>query len=178
MASNDPVVLRQIQPIEELSLLIPPSYTIDDLYKTPTERAFSEPTPSADNAFTKALGASAVSSGFLLNAIPSARVLSLPDGTTITPDVNAGDLMYHKNTQAIGTLTVNKPFGNPQDGQKVVLKILSSAVQTFSWNPIYRGSTTLTLPSATTGGGDYDYIGFIFNEIDNAYDLLAVIKGV
>lgn len=174
---DTPVVLRQLQPITE-PIITSIDYTINDILATPVARASSEPVPSADNAFADAVGSETVGTGYIREgSIPSVRVISIPDGTTITPDTNVGDLFFHRNTQAIGTLTVAKPLGNPKDGQKFILKILSSAVQTFSWNAIYRGSATLALPSTTTGGSDYDYVGFVFNDIDNAWDLLAVVKG-
>lgn len=179
MSSTEPAILRQIHPIGEVTFFTQPFYTIDDLLKAPSGRALSEPAPSADNAFADALGSEAIGIGYMREgAVPSVRVVTLPEGTTITPDVNIADVFFHRNTQAIGTLTVAKPLGNPKDGQKFIFKILSSAVQTFSWNAIYRGSATLALPATTTGASDYDYIGFIFNSFDNSWDLLALIKGV
>lgn len=152
--------------------------TINDVIQPPTTRANNEPTPSADNAFSDAVGSDTVGTGAIREgAIPSVRVVSIPDATTITPDVNQADTFFHRNTQAAGTLTVAKPLGNPKEGQKFILKILSTNAQTFSWHSVFRGSASLSLPTATSGSGDYDYIGFVYNSVDSSWDLLAVIQG-
>jgi len=54
-------------------------------------------------------------------------------------------------------------------------------VMTYSWNAIFRGSTTSPLPTATTGTvasvPRTDYIGFIYNAADNKWDCIAVDMG-
>ncbi len=178
--TNELATLRQLQPIDELAFIqMPDPYSIDDLLKTPVSRALQERAPSADNAFSDAIGSEVVGTGYIREgAVPNVRVVTLPDGTTVTPDVNIADLFFHRNTQGAGTLTVNKPIGNPKDGQKFVMRILSTNAQTFSWNPIFRGSAILALPTATSGSSEYDYVGFVFNEPDFAWDLLALITGI
>ena len=67
------------------------------------------------------------------------------------------------NTQAAGTLTINAPSGTPVNGQKVLVAIQSTNVQTFSWNAIYVGSADLSLPTVSTGSSKFDYFGLIYN---------------
>jgi hypothetical protein len=81
------------------------------------------------------------------------------------------------NTQALGTLTVNAPTGTLADGQKIVLRLQSTNVQTFSWNAIFVGSTDLALPTASSGASKYDYIGFIYNSTATKWHLLAKTFG-
>jgi hypothetical protein len=61
------------------------------------------------------------------------------------------DIATQINTQAAGTLTINAPTGTISNGQKIMLRIKSTNVQTFSWNAIFAGSTDSALPTATSG---------------------------
>ena len=105
------------------------------------------------------------------------RVVSLADATSITPTAGTADQNIHVNTQAVGTLTVNAPSGTPVDSQILTLRIKSTNVQTYSWNAVYRGSTGLSLPVASTGGGKTDYYNFRYNLADTVYDFLAQTPG-
>lgn len=104
------------------------------------------------------------------------RVVSLADGTAITPTGDTADENIHTNTQVAGTLTVNAPSGTPVDGQKLILRIKSTNAQTYAWNAIYRGSTDIALPTASTAAKT-DYLGFIYNSADSKWDLVALVKG-
>ena len=105
------------------------------------------------------------------------RTVAVSDGTTITPDADTSDNVTQANTQGAGTLTIAAPSGTPVDGQKLVIRLKSTNVQTFSWNAIYRGSTDLALPTASSGASKTDYIGFIYNSADSKWDLLAKTFG-
>jgi hypothetical protein len=48
-------------------------------------------------------------------------------------------------------LTLNAPTGTPVNGQKLILRLRSTNVQTFSWNAAFAGSTDLALPVASSG---------------------------
>jgi len=67
------------------------------------------------------------------------------------------------NTQSTGTLTINAITGTIVNGQKIMFRLQSNYVQTFAWNAVFAGSNDLGLPTASTGGAKYDYIGFIYN---------------
>lgn len=112
-----------------------------------------------------------------LGATPSNRVVALADATSITPNANTTDIATHANTQAAGTLTVNAPTGTPTDTQKLILRISSTNVQTFSWNAAYAGSTDLSLPTATSGSGKYDYLGFMWNSTASKWQFISKVFG-
>lgn len=101
------------------------------------------------------------------------RVVTVADATSITPNADTSDIVVQANTQAIGTLTVNAPTGSVVNGQALVIRISSAAVQTFSWNAIYQGSTDLSLPTDTSGAGKTDYLGFIYNSTAAKWQILA-----
>jgi hypothetical protein len=113
------------------------------------------------------------------NGVILPRSVEWTPGTSasITPNSNTTDLLWQANTNSIGTLTINAPTGTPSNGQTLILRIRSTAVQTFSWNAIYRGSSDLSLPTVTTGGTKTDYIGFKYNSADTRWDLLAKVFG-
>jgi hypothetical protein len=109
-------------------------------------------------------------------AIPS-RIVVIADATSITINADTTDIATQANTQAAGTLTINAPTGTPFNGQKFILRLSSTSVQTFSWNAIFAGSTDLTLPTASTGSGKFDYVGFIYNSTATKWQLLAKVFG-
>lgn len=104
--------------------------------------------------------------------------IALADGTSITPDADFAGTNTHANTQATGTLTIGAPSGTPSDNQKLILRIKSTNVQTFSWNSIYVGGTDLALPTASSGSSKYDYMGFAYNSTLTKWVLLAKTFGI
>lgn len=105
------------------------------------------------------------------------RVVVVPDATSITIDANTTDMAIQTNTQSIGTLTINNPSGTPVNGQKIMLRLQSTNVQTFFWNPIFQGSTDLSLPLLSSGASKYDYLGFMYNSIANKWQMVAKVFG-
>lgn len=106
-----------------------------------------------------------------------ARVVSYADSTSITINADTTDTAVHINTQAAGTLTINAPTGTIVDGQRILIRIKSTNVQTFSWNAIFQGSADLSLPSVTSGSNKFDYIGFIYNSSASKWQLLSTVFG-
>lgn len=102
---------------------------------------------------------------------------SVADGASVSINVDTTDLAYQVNTQASGTLTINAPTGTLKNGDKLLLRVKSTNIQTFSWNAVFGGSTDLPLPSTTTGGGKTDYIGFMYNTTDSKWQLIATNFG-
>jgi hypothetical protein len=100
------------------------------------------------------------------------RVVLVSDSNSITPPSNT-DLVLQTNTQAAGTLTINAPVGSPSNGVKLMIRIQSTNVQTFSWNAIFAGSTDTPLPTASSGSSKYDYLGFIYNSTASKWQLIA-----
>jgi len=105
------------------------------------------------------------------------RVTTISDGTSITVDVDTTDLAKQINTQSAGTLTINAPTGTPNDAQKFILKINSTNIQTYSFNAIFVGSTDLALPTATSGSGKTDYLGFIYDTDASKWEFVGKIFG-
>jgi len=117
----------------------------------------------------------------LTNKRVTPRVAPLANANTFTLSTDNADVNTQINTQAAGPLTVNAPAGTPTDGQRLTFYIKSTNVMQYQWNPIFRGSLTVPLPTQTTGTvasvARTDYIGFIFNAVDNKWDCIAVDPG-
>jgi hypothetical protein len=101
------------------------------------------------------------------------RVVTVTDATSITPNINTSDIVAQTNTQVAGTLTINAPTGSLNNGQKFIIRLQATNAQTFSWNAIYGGSTDLVLPTTSSSGAKYDYLGFIYNTTATKWQLLA-----
>jgi len=108
-----------------------------------------------------------------LSAASATRVVALADATTATINADTTDIATQANTQATGTLTIAAPTGTPTNGQKIIFRLQSTNVQTFSWNAIFTGSTDLALPTTSTGTSKYDYVGFMYNSTAAKWQLLA-----
>jgi hypothetical protein len=105
------------------------------------------------------------------------RVVVIADATSITVNSDTTDIATQANTQAVGTLTVNSPTGTLTNGQKFILRLTSTNVQTFSWNAVFAGSTDITLPTVSSGGGKTDYLGFIYNSTAAKWQMIAKVFG-
>jgi len=101
------------------------------------------------------------------------RVVVITDAASVTIDGNTTDIATQANTQAVGTLTINAVTGTPFNGQKIIFRLQSTNVQTFSWNAVFVGSTDLSLPTTSSGTSKYDYVGFIYNSTATKWQLLA-----
>lgn len=106
-----------------------------------------------------------------------AGVTTIADGVSVTIDADTTFVAAQANTQAVGTLTINAPTGTPTNGQRLVFRLRSTNIQTFSFNAIFQGSTDLGLPTASSGGGAYDYMGFIYNSTATKWQLIAKVFG-
>jgi hypothetical protein len=113
----------------------------------------------------------------LTNKNVQARVVVIADGTSITVNADTTDVATQANTQAVGTLTINAPTGTIVNGQKFILRLSSTNVQTFSWNAVFQGSTDIGLPTASSGGGLTDYVGFIYNSTSSKWQMIAKVFG-
>lgn len=101
------------------------------------------------------------------------RVVTTASATSITINADTTDIAYMNNTQVAGTFTINAPTGTLVNGQKLMFKLISTNVQTFSWNAIFVGSTDVSLPTASTGSSKADYVGFIYDSVASKWQLLA-----
>ena len=111
-----------------------------------------------------------ISSG-TVSAAP--RVVAITDAASVTIDGDTTDIATQVNTQAVGTLTINAVTGTLSNGQKIIFRLQSTNVQTFSWNAVFVGSTDLVLPTVSSGASKYDYVGFMYNTTASKWQLLA-----
>jgi hypothetical protein len=107
----------------------------------------------------------------------TSRVVSTASATSITFNADTTDLAVMPNTEAAGTFTINAPSGTAVNGQKLLFRLQSTNVQTFSWNAIFTGSNDLSLPVASTGSSKYDYMGFIYNSTSSTWQLIGRVLG-
>jgi hypothetical protein len=101
------------------------------------------------------------------------RVVVIANGTSVTMNGDTTDMATQTNTQVAGTLTINAVTGTPINGQKIVFRLQSTNVQTFSWNAVFVGSSDLPLPTASSGSSKYDYMGFVYNSTASKWQILA-----
>jgi len=113
----------------------------------------------------------------LSNKILPPRLVSIADATSITINADTTDVATQLNTQAAGTLTVNAPTGTLYDGQRLLLRVKSTNVQTYSWSAVFIGGTVVALPTASSGGSKYDYIGFMYNSALAKWLVVAYAAG-
>jgi hypothetical protein len=103
--------------------------------------------------------------------------------TTVTiADVNAVEMVLIVGTTS-GAITIANPTANtPQDGQKLMIRIVTASSYTLSFGTSFSFSTDLPLPSPTSGGGLYDYLGFVWNSAANSgvgrWQVIAKMFGV
>jgi Collagen triple helix repeat (20 copies) len=107
----------------------------------------------------------------------ASRVVVIADATSITVNADTTDVATQANTQAVGTLTINAPTGTPVNGQKFILRLRSTNVQTFAWNAVFAGSTDIALPISSSGATLHDYVGFIYNSTTSKWQMIAKVFG-
>lgn len=105
------------------------------------------------------------------------RITTYATASSITPNTDTDDISYMNNSQGVATFTVNADAGSNQvNGQSWILKIKSSAVQTFSWNAQYVGGS-LGLPSTTLGTSTIQYFAFIWDSVNSKWDYSGNVGG-
>ena len=113
----------------------------------------------------------------LTNKRLSSRIVVITDAASVTINGDTTDQANQANTQAVGTLTINAPTGTPTDGQRLVFRLQSTNVQTFSWNAIFAGGITTALPTTSSGSSKYDYMGFFYNAAASKWQLVGTSFG-
>ena len=105
------------------------------------------------------------------------RVVDYASGSTLTLNCDTTDLANSFNTAVAGTLTLNPVTGTARDGQKLMLRLRCTNVQTLSWNTTvsgaFAGSIDLVLPTSTSGSSKYDYFGFVYSSTAARWHLIA-----
>ncbi len=111
----------------------------------------------------------------LTNKRYSPRAVNYTDAATITINSDTTD-----NAQIL-TLsqdtTLANPSGTPTAGQRLVVRVKSGSVRTWTYGSKFRGSASAPLPVATSGGGLTDYYTFIYNPTDVTWDYFPAGQG-
>jgi len=94
--------------------------------------------------------------------IQSRVVASTTNTTPVVINADTTDMATLVYTSA-GTVVINAPTGTPVNGQKLLFRMQATSANSLTWNAIFAGAATLTLPTAATGTSKYDYMGFIYN---------------
>ena len=116
--------------------------------------------------------------------VPRTVTFSVAGGSsTVTiADVNAVEMILIIGSSS-GAITIANPTANtPQDGQKLMIRIVTASSYTLSFGTSFSFSTDLPLPTPTSGGGLYDYLGFVWNSAANSgagrWQVIAKMFGV
>ena len=103
-------------------------------------------------------------------------VVTLTDGATPALDASLGNTFI---LTAAGDRTIAVP-SNPTAGQKIIIRHLASGgARTLALNTGtggFRFGTDITALTATTSAKT-DYIGCMYNAVDNKWDVIAYAKG-
>lgn len=104
------------------------------------------------------------------------RVTTLTDGATITPNCDTTDIAV---VTLGGNRTIALPTGTPVYGQRLLFLIKQDATgnRTVTWASGYRFGFDVPTPTLTAVPLKSDYIGFIYNQVDNTWDGIVFAGG-
>lgn len=113
-----------------------------------------------------------------VSVIPQFQKISIASYTTNTGtalNVGTYPLTNFIVTAQAGALKFNNPGGSPVNGNKIVIRIKDNGTsRNLTYDTYFRGSSDLALPAATTLGKT-KYMGFVYNETDTKWDMLATL---
>jgi hypothetical protein len=99
------------------------------------------------------------------------RVSTAASTATLAPDISSFD-QYNLTAQA-EALSVSAPTGTPQDGNKLIIRILDNGTaRAITWNATYT-AIGVTLPTTTTANKML-YVGCIYNFTNTRWDVIAL----
>jgi hypothetical protein len=103
-------------------------------------------------------------------------VVALVDGANISVNAAAGDEF---TVTLGGNRTIDAPT-NPVNGDMILFRLTqdAGAPRTVTWNAIYDFSASLPAPVLSTGVGDVDYVGFIYDSSKVKWHCLAYVLGL
>lgn len=95
-----------------------------------------------------------------------------------TPGINCDYYDIHTITALAVNATFTFPTWTPVEWRKIMFRIKDDwTSRTLAWNSIYRASTDLALPTATTISKTL-YVWFVYNSTDSKWDLLALLNNI
>ena len=142
----------------------------------------------------KLIAAGATSGTSTLNApaIAGTTTVTLPPVTSDIVSYKSGSTTSNStitasgdawiNTYKVTALAVNPTFAAPSgtyiDGCTVMYSVKDDGTpHTFTWDTIFRGGSTLSLPTGTTTS-KWIKIQFMYNSTDNKFDLTGIVDGI
>jgi hypothetical protein len=102
-------------------------------------------------------------------------VVNLTDAPTIAVDATLGNDFRVTIT---GNRTVGSP-SNPANGQQIIFQVTQGSGGPFAltWAGGYEFSAALPQPSLSTGTGQTDLFGFVYNTVKGTWLLAAFLNG-
>lgn len=92
--------------------------------------------------------------------------------SSATPAPTGGSLRnFYTLTAGTVGMTIAAPSGTPQDGNRLLMRFKTAAIQTLAYNAIFR-AIGVTLPTATVAGKTI-YFGCVYNSADSKWDVIA-----
>lgn len=105
----------------------------------------------------------------------SPAVVHLTDAATIAVDASLGNDF---RVTIAGNRTMGTP-SNPANGEQIIFQITQGAGAPFTitWASGYEFSASLPQPTLSTGAGQTDLLGFVYNATAGAWLLAASLNG-
>ncbi len=101
---------------------------------------------------------------------------TVASAATIIPTGDTADIYTVTAQAAAGDFAA--PSGTPTEGQGLILRIEDDGTaRALAFNAIYRAGTDIALPT-TTVLGKVMYLGFIYNNTDSKFDLVAKVNNI
>lgn len=96
-----------------------------------------------------------------------------------TPTINTDNVDQFNITALVADITsfTTNLSGSPNDGDELIIRIKSAAVQNLTFGASFRGSLDTALPATTSGSSLTDYIKFRYNAADSLWDITALSMG-
>lgn len=102
-------------------------------------------------------------------------VVEYKDEATVVPNVDTTDILVLKTLSQ--TTVFANPVGTPTQQRQLEIMITSSSSRTLSFGDKYSGSSTVPLPTTTSGSGMTDHIGLRYNIVSGKWECLATSFG-
>lgn len=111
------------------------------------------------------------------STISSYKTSNTSSSSTPAPTGDAKD-NYYQLTALATAPTFAAPSGTPADGNTLLIRIKDNGTaRALAWNAIYRGGTSIALPTTTTISKTM-YVQFIYNSADSKWDLIGLTDGL
>jgi hypothetical protein len=109
------------------------------------------------------------------SAAVAPSVVNLTDAATIVVDASLGNDF---RVTIAGSRTMGTPV-NPANGQQVIFQVTQGSAGPFelTWASGYEFPANLPQPSLSTGAGQTDLFGFVYNAADGTWLFVGFVNG-